>query len=87
MSPALANDGVSSIMVLLAVLLAMMLFAVIRAPEWEGSSGQGHRLAVCALVAVAGVSGLIGWAIYRDDGPSHAGSPDADNEERSPVSR
>jgi hypothetical protein len=48
MSPALANDGVSSIMVLLAVLLAMMLFAVIRAPEWEGSSGQGHRLAVCA---------------------------------------
>lgn len=32
MSPAVANDGVSSIMALLAVLLAMMLFAVIRAP-------------------------------------------------------
>jgi hypothetical protein len=37
MSPALANDGVSSIIVLLVVLLAVMLFAVIRAPGWEGS--------------------------------------------------
>jgi hypothetical protein len=43
MSPALANDGVSSIMVLLVVLLAMMLFAVIRAPEWEGSSEEDAR--------------------------------------------
>jgi hypothetical protein len=38
-------------------------------------------------VAVAGVSGLAGWAIYRDDGPSHADSTDAEHEERSPVSR
>lgn len=43
MSTALANDGVSSIMVLLVVLLAMMLFAVIRAPGWEGSPEEDAR--------------------------------------------
>jgi hypothetical protein len=49
MSPPLANDGASSLVMLLAVLLAMMLLAVIRAPEWDGSPEEdalpAHRFA------------------------------------------
>jgi hypothetical protein len=49
-SPALANDGASSFVVFLVVLLAMMLVAVIRMPEWDGSSQQdaGPRPATAA---------------------------------------
>ena len=43
MSPALADDGASIIMVLLVVLLAMMLVAVIRLPEWDGPPEQDAR--------------------------------------------
>jgi hypothetical protein len=40
MSPALATDGTSGFVVLLAVLLAAMLVAVIRAPRWDGSPSE-----------------------------------------------
>jgi len=40
MSAALVNDGIRCFVVLLVVLLAIMLVAVIRAPGWEGSSGE-----------------------------------------------
>jgi hypothetical protein len=40
MSAALATDGADSFVVLLVVLLAMMLFAVIRAPGWDGRSAE-----------------------------------------------
>ena len=40
MSPALATDGADGFVVLLVVLLAMMLFAVIRAPGWDGRSAE-----------------------------------------------
>ena len=40
MSPALANDGASSFVVFLLVLLAVMLAAVIRLPRWDGSSPE-----------------------------------------------
>jgi hypothetical protein len=40
MSAALVTDGADSFVVLLVVLLAMMLFAVIRAPGWDGRSAE-----------------------------------------------
>src|ERR1022692_3789508 len=40
MSAALATDGADGFVVLLVVLLAMMLFAVIRAPGWDGRSAE-----------------------------------------------
>jgi len=40
MSAALATDGAGCLVVLLVVLLAMMLFAVIRAPGWDGRSAE-----------------------------------------------
>jgi hypothetical protein len=39
------------------------------------------------FVIIGGVSGLIGWVIYRDDGPGQVDDADAGHEEPSPVSR
>jgi hypothetical protein len=40
MTAALASEGVPGFVIFLAVLLAMMLVAVIRAPRWDGSSSE-----------------------------------------------
>jgi hypothetical protein len=40
MTAALASEGVPGFVIFLAVLLALMLVAVIRAPRWDGSSSE-----------------------------------------------
>jgi hypothetical protein len=62
---------------ILAAAAAFLIAIAVKATVWP----------FALLVAVAGVSGFVGWAIYRDDGPGQPDGADAGHDERSPVSR